>query len=262
MRAKSVQRERAWKKRESFFRCLCLFSFRDFVLRSRTSQSQAKAKPKLRRSSDGFLGHGPSVCVSCYSFAFGLSQRGPCFLLSPSLLLCSSSFFFSFNNKIAVHRYRLQQHTRATAPPSILSLSPSSPSSLFTSHSARAQRFDDRMSAAVRAALAAKRAEHRSRSASPTKLSPSLPNGGADNELPHFGRDLDASIASPFGSPKPAARSLRAADADRSSASPAPEMDLNQKSEEDVVRLSIQTGGYYCRHGGSICSSPPSWHGA
>ncbi|CBQ73392.1 conserved hypothetical protein [Sporisorium reilianum SRZ2] len=98
------------------------------------------------------------------------------------------------------------------------------------------------MSAAVRAALAAKRAEHRSRSSSPAKLTPSLPNG-ADNELPHFGRDLDASIASPFGSPKPAAARLaRASDADRSDASPAPEMDLSQKSEEHVVRLSIQSG--------------------
>ncbi|SPO23684.1 uncharacterized protein UTRI_03788_B [Ustilago trichophora] len=95
------------------------------------------------------------------------------------------------------------------------------------------------MSAAVRAALAAKRAEHRSRSVSPSKPSPTLPNG--DNERPHFGRELDASIASPFGSPKPAARSVAAA-ADRSSASPAPSMDLNQKSEEDIVRLSIQNG--------------------
>lgn len=116
------------------------------------------------------------------------------------------------------------------------------------------------MSAAVRAALAAKRAEHRSRSSSPTKLSPSLPND--DNELPHFGRDLDASIASPFGSPKPAARSVRASDAHRSSVSPAPEMDLNQKPEEDVVRLSIQTGAYNSQHGRSTCITPPPRHGA
>ncbi|SPO24519.1 uncharacterized protein UTRI_03788 [Ustilago trichophora] len=95
------------------------------------------------------------------------------------------------------------------------------------------------MSAAVRAALAAKRAEHRSRSVSPSKPSPTLPNG--DNERPHFGRELDASIASPFGSPKPAARSAASA-ADRSSASPAPSMDLSQKSEEDIIRLSIQNG--------------------
>ncbi|KAJ9479477.1 Zinc finger protein LEE1 [Pseudozyma hubeiensis] len=96
------------------------------------------------------------------------------------------------------------------------------------------------MSAAVRAALAAKRAEHRSRSSSPTKLSPALPND--DSQLPHFGRDLDASIASPFGSPKPSPRSIASLDANRSSASPTPAMDLNQKSEDDIVRLSIQNG--------------------
>ncbi|SNX87290.1 uncharacterized protein MEPE_06000 [Melanopsichium pennsylvanicum] len=95
------------------------------------------------------------------------------------------------------------------------------------------------MSAAVRAALAAKRAELRSRSASPSKPSPSLPNG--EHERPHFGRELDASIASPFGSPKPVARSVAAAAA-RSSASPAPDMNLNQKTEEEIIRLSIENG--------------------
>ncbi|GAC97580.1 adenylate cyclase fragment [Pseudozyma hubeiensis SY62] len=96
------------------------------------------------------------------------------------------------------------------------------------------------MSAAVRAALAAKRAEHRSRSSSPTKPSPALPND--DSQLPHFGRDLDASIASPFGSPKPSPRSITSLNANRSSASPTPAMDLTQKSEDDIVRLSIQNG--------------------
>ncbi|GAK65754.1 uncharacterized protein PAN0_010c3974 [Moesziomyces antarcticus] len=104
------------------------------------------------------------------------------------------------------------------------------------------------MSAAVRAALAAKRAEHRSRSSSPSKPSTPLPSGDdsgdtltKSNLLPHFGRDLDASIASPFGSPKPTSRPGSAA-AQRSSASSAPDMNLNQKSEEDIVRLSIQNG--------------------
>ncbi|ETS62080.1 hypothetical protein PaG_03639 [Moesziomyces aphidis] len=104
------------------------------------------------------------------------------------------------------------------------------------------------MSAAVRAALAAKRAEHRSRSSSPSKPSTPLRNGDdsgdtltKSNLLPHFGRDLDASIASPFGSPKPASRPGSAA-AQRTSASPVPDMNLNQKSEEDIVRLSIQNG--------------------
>lgn len=108
-----------------------------------------------------------------------------------------------------------------------------------------------RMSAAVRAALAAKRAEHRSRSSSPTKLSPALPND--DSQLPHFGRDLDASIASPFGSPKPSPRSITSLNANRSSASPTPTMDLNQKSEDDIVRLSIQTGMYLARCGNRPC---------
>lgn len=98
------------------------------------------------------------------------------------------------------------------------------------------------MSAAVRAALAAKRAEHRSRSTSPSKPNT---NGDTDqqNLRPHFGRDLDASIASPFGSPKPAKRSFAAAAAaDRSTSSPTPEVDLNQKTEEEIVKLSIQNG--------------------
>lgn len=98
------------------------------------------------------------------------------------------------------------------------------------------------MSAAVRAALAAKRAEHRSRSASPTKSTLPLPN--ANNELPHFGHHLNASIASPFGSPKPVSRSVTPTEADRASASPAPDTSLTQKSEEDIVRLSIQNGAY------------------
>ena len=101
------------------------------------------------------------------------------------------------------------------------------------------------MSAAVRAALAAKRAEARSRSVSPSKPSVSLPNDDGSsttrNLLPNFGRDLDASIASPFGSPKPASRSV-ALSAEQISASPSTEMDLNQKSEEDIVRSSIQNG--------------------
>ncbi|SYW80309.1 uncharacterized protein UBRO2_03577 [Ustilago bromivora] len=95
------------------------------------------------------------------------------------------------------------------------------------------------MSAAVRAALAVKRAEARSRSVSPSKPHLTLPND--DNERPHFGRELDASIASPFGSPKPAARAV-AATADRSSDSPILDMNLNQKSEEAIVRLSVENG--------------------
>ncbi|SPC65941.1 uncharacterized protein UHOD_04699 [Ustilago sp. UG-2017b] len=95
------------------------------------------------------------------------------------------------------------------------------------------------MSAAVRAALAVKRAEARSRSVSPSKPHVTLPNG--DNERPHFGRELDASIASPFGSPKPAARAV-AVTADRSSDSPILDMNLNQKSEEAIVRLSVENG--------------------
>lgn len=101
------------------------------------------------------------------------------------------------------------------------------------------------MSAAVRAALAAKRAEHRSRSVSPSKPSIILPNGdGGDtarNHLPNFGSELDASIASPFGSPKPSSRSNSAA-ANRIDRLASAEMDLNQKSEEDIVKLSIQNG--------------------
>lgn len=98
------------------------------------------------------------------------------------------------------------------------------------------------MSAAVRAALAVKRAEARSRSVSPSKPHLTPPNG--DNERPHFGRELDASIASPFGSPKPAARAVAAA-ADCSSDSPILDMNLNQKSEEAIVRLSVENGSYH-----------------
>lgn len=219
-----------------------LFGGRLFLC-AQVKPSQARPRQKLRLC--GPRGRSCVLCVLCRVTRFGRPNVDPAFLLCARPRPSSSSaalFRLSVRPLPTTRICSIDTVRSLSNPKRAFCLFP--PPLLPTSGSARVQRFDDRMSAAVRAALAAKRAEHRSRSASPTKLSPSLPKGD-NTELPHFGRDLDASIASPFGSPKPAARPLRTADADRSSVSPAPEMDLNQKSEENVVRLSVQTGEYH-----------------
>ncbi|PWY99591.1 hypothetical protein BCV70DRAFT_200524 [Testicularia cyperi] len=135
------------------------------------------------------------------------------------------------------------------------------------------------MSAAVRAALAVKRAEQRSRSrsASPTKQLASdsdvsnaaAEHGNAANSTGSklsFGRDLDPSIASPFGSPKPKSKPIIPSSVTYG------EVDLGQKSLDDIVRSSVRSGKANCSSRSPslqevppllltlLSDDPPSWY--
>ncbi|EPQ27533.1 uncharacterized protein PFL1_05071 [Pseudozyma flocculosa PF-1] len=97
------------------------------------------------------------------------------------------------------------------------------------------------MSAAVKAALAARRAANRSRSTSPSK-----PAQSSDQEPNHLGspaNQLDSAFISPFGSPKPRGRALGTSTANSGAdAASADAGDVIQKPIEDIVRSSVDNG--------------------
>ncbi|PWN53240.1 hypothetical protein IE53DRAFT_366528 [Violaceomyces palustris] len=104
------------------------------------------------------------------------------------------------------------------------------------------------MSAAVKAAIAARRAANRSQQSSPTKRTPELPPGqGQDGSyLANFSSQLDPSHSSPFGSPKPSP--TKRSNREMASHTHSPEqqaqagLELSQKTVQSLLQKSCKNG--------------------